>query len=275
MSDALSDYSSIISSPETEWNLFEISLHLSRIIQPQLGLDRYRVYLEELTEQVRAKLTDTSGPYERINALNDVLFEARRFRGNQGDYYNPKNSYMSCVLEEKKGIPITLSVLYQEIAARLGMKLFCVGMPGHFLLKYPMPFRELFIDAFFRGEILLEEQCKQRLHQLFKKKVEFRVEFLQVISPRAVVLRILMNLKQIYRRQNSPALLLEVLERRIPLLDDPLSEILERGLVKLDLDRYGSALEDLEFFANKTPDLGMKRLIEQRLDAIRPLARRN
>lgn len=275
MTKALDEYLSAISDPDSGWNLFEISLHLSRIIKPRLDLRRYRADVEEMAGQVREKLNGVSDPYEGINALNQVLFDDLGFCGNQQDYYNPKNSYMSCVLDEKQGIPISLCVLYREIAGRLGMKLLGVGMPGHFLLRYEMPFRELFIDPFFRGEILLEEDCEERLRQLSQGEMKFQKQFLRAISERAMVLRMLMNLKQIYRHENNAPLLLEVLERRIPLLEDPLPEILERGLVKLDLDRYRGALEDLEYFVERTPDARMKGLIEQQLDRIRPLAREN
>ena len=272
MGHPLEDYRSVISAPEQEWNLFEISLHLFRMIRPELDFEPYQEYVAEISRQVAIRLVDSAHPYDLLNALNHVLFEELGFRGNQEDYYHPNNSYITCVLDEKKGIPITLSILYQEAAARLGMQLVCVGMPGHFLLKYSMPLRELFIDSFHRGEILLEEECKERLEQLYQRQVVFHRRFLQTTGKWEVVLRMLLNLKQIYRHREERELLLEVVERRIPLLRDPLAEILERGWIRLDLRQYRSALQDLEYFVENTQDRKMKQLVEEKLPEVRSLA---
>ena len=207
--------------------------------------------------------------YDIINILNAVLFDSLGFDGNKDDYYNVENSYMNFVLEKRKGIPISLSVLYQKIASGVGLKLLPVAMPGHFLLKFSMPSRELFIDPFNRGEILLEDGCQERLEQVYQEVIEFKMEFLSAVSNRDVVLRMLVNLKRIYRQQDQAKLLLKILERRVPLLSDPLPEILERGLLQLSLENYNDALRDLEHFVNETPDVRMKKLVEERLGAIR------
>jgi regulator of sirC expression with transglutaminase-like and TPR domain len=98
-------------------------------------------------------------------------------------------------------------------------------------------------------------------------------ETLATASNRVVILRLLMNLKAIYRQQGNLALLLEVLERRIPLMLDPLPEILERGLTKLSLEDYGGALEDIEYYLQHAQDTSMKEVVEQQIDRIRKLAR--
>ena len=272
MTHPLKEYRSVISRPEKGWNLFEISLHLCRIIEPELELQPYQVHINEISGKVATRLAHSTHPYDVLNTLNQVLFEELGFRGNQEDYYNPNNSYMTCVLDEQKGIPITLSILYQEIAARLGIQLLCVGMPGHFLLKYEMPFQELFIDVFHRGEMLLEEGCRERLEQVYRRELSFHRNFLRVTGKKPVVVRMLLNLKQIYRSSGNRELLLEVVERRIPLLEDPLPEILERGWIWFDLGRYQKALGDLEYFVKNTRDTRVKQLVEEKLEKVRSLA---
>ena len=272
MTYPLREYRSIISRPEKGWNLFEISLHLCRIIEPELEFQSYQAYMSEISGQVSTRLADSTHPYDVLNTLNQVLFEELGFRGNQEDYYNPNNSYITRVLDERKGIPITLSILYQEIAARLGIQLLFVGMPGHFLLKYEVPFKELFIDAFHRGEMLLEEGCRERLEQVYGRELSFHRDFLRVTGKRQTVLRMLLNLQQIYRSGGNRELLLEVVERRIPLLQDPLPEILERGWIRFDLGRYQEALGDLEYFVKNTRDARVKRLVEEKLEKVRALA---
>ena len=269
MGTALKDYLRIVAQPEEDWDLFELSLQICRVVDPQLDVDTYRRILLEITSLVESELRPENNTYDTINTLNAVLFDSLGFGGNKDDYYNVENSYMHFVLEKRKGIPISLSVLYQKIASGIGLKLLPVAMPGHFLLKFSMPSRELFIDPFNRGEILLEDGCQKLLEQVYQEVIEFKMEFLGAVSNRDVVLRMLVNLKHIYRQQDQAKLLLEILERRVPLLSDPLPEILERGLLQLSLKNYNYALRDLEHFVSETPDVRMKKLVEERLGAIR------
>jgi len=271
MGNPLSDYLSIVSRPQPEWNLLEIALEVSRIIEPSLDVDSQRAVVEQISDQVRGGISDQTGTYDLINQINRVLYEEWKFSGNAEDYYNHENSYLSRVLDTRKGIPITLSILYQEVAARNGLKLLPVAMPRHFLLKCRMPLREIFIDAFNGGEILLEEECRQRLEAV-AEEVQFSREFLKAAAPDDVVLRMLMNLKIIYRRDGSARLLMEVLERRIPLMPDPLAEILERGFTYLSLENFACAVADLELFVKETKDGRMKEMVEKRLAPIRELA---
>ena len=273
--NVLKDYLEIVERPQEKWNLFEVWTQVSRIVESGSDSRRHWMELQRITQQIKVKLVPDSGTYDVIGALNSVLFEELGFQGNREDYYNPKNSCVASVLRNRKGIPISLSILYQELASQVGLKLLPVAMPGHFLLKCVMPLRELFIDPFNRGEILLEEGCRERLIEIYQQPIEFRPEFLQAVSKKEVVLRILMNLKLIYRQQENASLLLAVLERRIPLLGDPLPEILEQGLVKLHLEDYRGGLQDLEFFVENSSDSEVKTAVEKRLDALRLLVRGN
>jgi len=275
MGTALKDYLGIVAQPEEDWDLFELSLQICRVVNPKLDIDISHRILLEITSLVKSELIPENNTYDVINTLNAVLFDSLGFDGNKDDYYNAENSYMNFVLEKRKGIPVSLSVLYQKIASGIGLKLLPVAMPGHFLLKLSMPSRELFIDPFNRGEILLEDGCQERLEQVYQEVIEFKMEFLSAVSNRDVVLRMLVNLKRIYRQQDQAKLLLKILERRVPLLFDPLPEILERGLLQLSLENYNYALRDLEHFISETPDVRMKKLVEERLGAIRLMASGN
>ena len=237
--------------------------------------DAYTERVSELCHRVEDRLAGKREAFEIINCLNDVLFQEEGFQGNTRDYYNANNSYLTFVLDRKKGIPISLAILYRKVAVNFGLGLQCVAMPGHFLLKYSAPFHQLFIDPFHQGEILLEQECEQRFHEVHGGQVEFERNYLNETSDRAVVLRMLMNLKQAYRRSGNNPLLLQILDRRLPLLEEALPEILERGLVRLALEQYSGALDDLEFFVQNSQDAKVKKLIEERLPQVRLLARRN
>lgn len=275
MAQALDDYLKLVGRTEDDWDLFEIALQLCRIKDSNLDLGSYAEKVSALCGRVEDRLSGVKEGFEVINGVNDVLFEEEGYRGDTDDYYNANNSYLTFVLDRKKGIPISLAILYRKVAGHLGLSLPCVGMPGHFLLSYLSPPHELYIDPFHRGEILLERECEQRFHQIHGGPLEFEKEYLAATPNRDVVLRMLMNLKQAYKRSGNNPLLLEILDRRVPLLQDPLSEILERGLVRLDLEQYSGALEDLEFFVRNSQDAKVKRLIEERLPEVRQLGRRH
>lgn len=272
MRSALEDYQALILEPESRWDLFQLSLEIGRILLSRIDFEPHFQLVDEMAGRVRSRLDTESDTYSVIGAINETLFDEYGFSGNERDYYDPQNSMMPKVLERRKGIPITLSILYRELAQHVGMKLRCVSMPGHFLLKYRMPQREIFIDAYHRGKILLQEECCDLMESATGTRSE-DPKILEVASNTTVILRLLMNLKAVYRRQGNLPPLLEVLERRIPLLSDPLPEILERGLTKLSLEHYAGALEDIEYYLEHAQDASMKEVVEQQIDRIRKLAR--
>ena len=156
---------------------------------------------------------------------------------------------------------------------RLGLETWAVGMPGHFLLGFRASSRELFLDAFHQGQILLEDDCRAMCDRLFDSQLEFDLSYLSSIPDSAILLRMLMNLKQVYRGSGEAVKALRVLNRRIPLLSDPLPEILERGMVCVELADYGGALEDFRFFVENTPDEAMRQVVETRIGELERLAR--
>ncbi len=225
--------------------------------------------------EAREALPAAGDDYAKMEAVQTVLYRRRGFEAAADDYYNPDNSFLSEVLARRRGIPITLCLVYRQLAAGLGLDLQCVGMPGHFLLKYDRPLHPLYIDAYNSGIILLEDGCRDKLHELFEGRIEFKPEMLRAVSKREVLLRMLTNLKQIYREAGDALRLVRVLNRRIPLMSDPLGEILERGVARLGLDLFRGALEDFETFVELTDDDQMRELISEQLGRLRILAAGN
>ncbi|HSR68487.1 MAG TPA: transglutaminase-like domain-containing protein [Acidobacteriota bacterium] len=273
MSIPLDDFLEAVEGPSRHWDLLEISLQLCRAAYPDDDLKGARRTVDDLGQSVLNHPEAGGEAFQKINALNEVIYEDFGLKGDTEDFYNPDNSYLSRVLERRRGIPISLCVLYRELAERIGLHLDSVAMPAHFLLRHSMPYRNIFLDPFSRGKILLEDGCRELLEDLSRNSIDFRSEFLQPASNRTVVLRMLANLKQIYRQGGNRRLLIEVLDRRIPLLDDPSYEVLERGLLYFDLDQYGEALRDLEGFLRTSSNEELKRLIEEKLGEVRRLAR--
>jgi regulator of sirC expression with transglutaminase-like and TPR domain len=268
----LEEYLDAIARPPREWELFNLSLHISRIGDPGLSMDDCREEVRGIRRRVENRLPSHPNPYTIIEHANAVLYEELGYRGNTENYDDPLNSLMSQVLHRRTGIPITLSILYREIVGRLGLETWAVGMPGHFLLGFRASSRELFLDSFAQGQILLEDDCRAMCDRLFDSQLEFDLSYLSSIPASAIVLRMLMNLKQVYRGSKQAVMTLRVLNRRIPLLSDPLPEILERGMICVELTDYREALEDFRFFVENTPDESIRQVIETRIGELERLA---
>ena len=119
MDNALSDYLAMISGAESQWNVFDLSLEICRLVTPELNRTPYQAQISWMTSRAKSRLAEEAGSFAIIDAINAVLFEECGFQGNEEDYYNPANSLMSQVMDHRKGIPITLSILYREVAARV------------------------------------------------------------------------------------------------------------------------------------------------------------
>lgn len=265
-------YFELIRQNETKWDLFDLAVEICRIIEPDLDSKPYQNFIGEMVLESLDRVEANSDAYTQVEALNTVIFGHYGFTGNEDDYYNPSNSYMTRVLEQRKGIPITLSILYREIASRIGLKLSCVALPGHFLLKFRMSGQEIFIDAFAQGKMILPDECRELVQRIYRNQIDFKPSFLQKSNNRTCLLRLLVNLKQVYRTQGDNLKLLEVIEHRIPLLMDPSREILERGLIFLSLKKYSRAILDIESFLAKNKDQKIKEALTSRLHQIRRLA---
>jgi regulator of sirC expression with transglutaminase-like and TPR domain len=183
-----------------------------------------------------------------------VLFQEYGFRGNRENYYDPRNSFLNEVLDRKTGIPISLSVVYMEVAQRIGLRLQGVGFPGHFLTKYRGNGEEIVIDPFNAGEIRSRESLENMLYKLYGEKIPFHADFLAPVTTKQILRRMLTNLKMIYLRDNQPMKALSAMERLVIL--DPVSaeDIRERGVLYMNLECFTQALEDLRTYLRLAPE---------------------
>ena len=165
---------------------------------PELDPQAYLNALDEMAEEARERLPAEPYPLKIIQALNRYLFEDLKFSGNSLDYYSPRNSFLNQVIDRRVGIPITLSLVYLEIAKRLDFPMAGVGMPGHFLIRPVLDQMTVFVDPFNQGEVLFVEDCQERLQKMFDGSIQLQSEFLEPIQPKLILARILTNLKRIY-----------------------------------------------------------------------------
>ncbi len=217
-----------------------------------------RVVLDTLASHAREVRAMLGGgphtPMEEVAALNDVLFERAGYAGDTDDYYAPENSYLHRVVERRRGMPITLSVVYVDVAQRAGIPIAGVGFPGHFLTQYSGAVPRLLIDPFNGGRIVTASGCMKLLRAAYGEPRPLEPYMLDEATPRDIVLRILRNLKGAFLRNEDFTRARGPLDCLLLLDPDLLAERRERGLVRIKQDDASGALSDLRrFIAHAEP----------------------
>jgi regulator of sirC expression with transglutaminase-like and TPR domain len=250
------------------------ALAIARSEYPSLDLPYYLSHLEGLAKRVRARMRSSPTARETIALLNRVLFEEEGLRGNRENYYDPRNSFLNDVLDRKLGIPITISVIYMDVARRVGFPLCGTGMPGHFLVKRCDPAGEIIVDPFNRGRIVSTAECRERLHEIYSGEIEMRPEFLYAVSHREILTRILNNLRQVYFSQRNLQKGLRILDLLLAIPPQDPDLLRERGLVKLNLEQYLGAARDLGGYLQARPGAADADDVKETLEMLRQLLAR-
>jgi len=259
--------------PDDRIDLGRAALAIAREEYPNLNADAHLSRLDQLAAAVRDRAAGENGPYRLLACLNYVLFTREGYRGNRDDYYDPKNSFLNDVIERRIGIPITLSVLYMEVARRVGLRLYGVGFPGHFLVKYSGD-EEIVIDPFDRGEVRTADELQELLDGLYIGKVVFQPDLLAPISNKQIIKRMLDNLKAIYARQGNYVKALSVAERLVILDPTSAPEIRDRGLLYLELEHFPQAIDDLETYLRLAPDAEDAEKLSAQVESLKKRAAR-
>jgi regulator of sirC expression with transglutaminase-like and TPR domain len=255
--------------------LAEAALAIARIEYPNLDPAPYLARLDEIAQQIQTRMRKSPTARESMTLLNRVLFDEAGLRGNREDFYDPRNSFLNDVLDRKLGIPITLSVVYMEVARRVGFPVAGVGMPGHFLLKhYDVIAGEIFIDAFNRGTILSPTDCQQRLEEVYGGPVDMRAEYLQPVTHREILTRMLNNLRQIYLTQQDGSRGLAVLDLLLAIPPGSPDLLRERAWLRLNLDQYIGAAQDLGKYLKLAPEAADAAAVRETFDMVRRMVAR-
>jgi regulator of sirC expression with transglutaminase-like and TPR domain len=222
--------------------------------------------LNALAEAGRGPVWASPHGLESVNALNQYLFEVQGFEGNVENYYHPNNSFLNKVLEHRKGIPISLSVVYLEVGWRLGLPLWGISMPGHFIVGYGSPAAPIYIDVFHQGQVLTVEDCLQ-MCQLPLSDVElFRRDHLQPVTKMAILARMLLNLRQIYLNWEDWAAAYRTVDLMLSLQPDQRALIRDRGLLAYRLGRLQEAIFDIQRYLFLAPDSADREWLERHVE---------
>ena len=245
------------------------ALLIAKDIYPQLDTGAYMELLDQMALEVKERIGETDEPSRQIAQLNHYLFEEKAFKGNQEDYYNPRNSYLNDVLDCKLGIPITLSVVYIEMSKRIGLPIVGVGFPGHFFVKHKGVHLETYIDPFHGGRILSDDALHEQLETVFQQPTPLQPEFLKQVSNREILARILRNLKQIYFKEKAYARTISASERIIWLLPDFAQEYQDLGYLYYKTHAYGKSLKSFEEYLRISGNPPDREDIEENIGLLR------
>ena len=243
-----------IRKPEAQLDLARAVLYIAQEDCPALDPEVYVRRLDRMAAEVYAKLPAERYPLRVVRTINSYLFDRLKFRGNAENYYDPRNSFLHEVLTCRRGIPITLSLVYLEVARRLQFPMVGIGMPGHFLIRPDIEGVEFFVDAFNGGDILFIQDCQERLQKIFEQPVALTPEMLAPVSKRTFLTRLLGNLKYVYVNAQQLTAALGVVERLLLLEPDSVRERRDRGLLAYQIGRFESAARDLQFYLAQAPE---------------------
>ncbi|NET47835.1 MAG: tetratricopeptide repeat protein [Merismopedia sp. SIO2A8] len=257
-------------------NLAEAALYLAQEEYPNIEPDEYLNALDTMANEVRERLPSEAYPLRIIQCINQYLFDDLGFFGNQADYYDPENSYFNRVLDRRTGIPITLSLVYLELARRLEFPMVGINMPGHFLIRPDIDDMEVCVDPFNKGDILFPEDCRERLVNLYRQRqapftdeeIVLQPDFFAPIAPRRFLARMLRNLKLIYLHQDDLERALAAVDRALLVTPDDLNEQRDRGLIYYKMGDWTDARHDLNHYRDCCPDAEDIDVIDQILDQI-------
>jgi regulator of sirC expression with transglutaminase-like and TPR domain len=244
------------------------ALELATIEFPGLDLEAALFRLDNLAEQIRSQLTGNATGLEFIKATNELLFEVLQFRGNKEDYYDPRNSCLNSVLMRRLGIPISLSVVYIEIARRLSRPVYGVGLPGHFVVAYEDADSRYWVDPFHGGRILSFADCCSLAMQTAGVDLRSNPAVLAPVNNRQILVRMLSNLKAIYLKGEAFDKARQVLDLLIEAMPDYPEEYRHRGLVHLRLLNHRAAKADLETYLRLEPNAPEREQVENQLRLI-------
>ncbi len=238
-----------LTTTEEELDLIRVALTIAAQDQKKAILfDDVTSVLDELAERVRDKTEGITAPKSLLTALNETLFDEYGLEGDQQTYYNRENSYLDRVLVRKKGIPLTLSIVYMEVARLAGIPLHGVGVPGHFILKMKGLGQDIFVDPFHKGRFLTASECHAMAQARVGPDLRVSPAVLNAVSTASIVVRLLHNLLQIYINAEEFSLALETVERMHFLEPDEPSHLRTRGLLYFNMEQYYLALRDLSSY---------------------------
>jgi regulator of sirC expression with transglutaminase-like and TPR domain len=256
----------------------EAAASLAQDEEPLLDVQQVLDDVARLLKKVTARMPEDADDLTRLAILSQVFYKDLGFGVNANDYYAPENSYLNEVLRTRRGIPISLAVIWLELAQALELQAQGVSFPGHFLVKVALNEGLVVLDP-LTGESLGLDHLAERLRP-FRDPVDRKAQadldegetpmglYLQACPPRDILARMLRNLKEIFRSQEDWPRMLQVLDRLVVLLPEVWTERRDRGLVHAELGQVHEALQDLRLYLQAVPSAPDNAALKNRVNEL-------
>jgi regulator of sirC expression with transglutaminase-like and TPR domain len=268
------EYFAALVADDASFPLMEAAVAVAQDDDRQLDVQGVLDELDTLAERLRRRLPADAAPLARLRLLNRYFFDELGFAGNVNDYHDPRNSFVPAVLATRRGIPLTLSLIYIEIATQIGLRASGISFPGHFLVKLHMPRGEVVIDAFC-ARSLSREELEDRLQPFREQRGLVGSEevplglYLQTAAPRDVIARLLRNLKGIHQGAGDWPRLVSVLQRLVTLLPEDWDERRDHALALAQIGHRERAADELDVYLRHRPNASDARALRRELAAWR------
>jgi regulator of sirC expression with transglutaminase-like and TPR domain len=271
-------YFALLVSSDEHFPLLEAAVALAQDEYPELDVQQVLGEVDQMLARLKRRLPADSTPLAKLRILNQFFYHDLGFSGNINNYYDPDNSYLHAVLHTRRGIPISLAVLWLELAQGLNLNARGVAFPGHFMVKVNLPKGQVVIDP-FTGQSLSREDLSERLMP-FKHLAELPESdmaqddiplglYLQSAKPRDIITRMLYNLKEVHKTAEDWQRMIPVQDRLIALNADAWSEYRDRGLAFAELGKATPAVRDFDVYLQNVADAPDVKAIALRAQELR------
>ena len=249
--------------------LAEAALLIAAEEYPALDVAAWLARLDALGARARERVPPRGDADQTAAALTRLLVEDYGLRGNDADYYDPRNSFLNEVLERRLGIPLTLSLVYMDVGARAGVAVRGVGLPGHFVVRLERGETVRLLDPFNGGRPLDEADCRRLVERLGGGRLRFEPAYLRAVSAREILIRMLANLKGVYTALGDWRRARGAVDRILLLAPEAVGELRDRGLLSARLGEPVAAIGDWEAYLRRVPDAKDAATVRRHLRALR------
>ena len=242
----------LVEAKEADVDLIHAALLIARLDNDELDVEAYHQEVERMAREIKAPLPEDADETAKLAALKKYLFEQRGFHGSRMDYYNRANSYLNEVLDDREGLPITLSVLYLELARRLGVEVVGVGLPGHFVVKHvPAKGEPQLVDVYEGARPLSRDEAAKLVESYTGQPL--RDEQLAAVSKKAILVRMLHNLLRFPREERDAKGMLRYLDSILTIAPEAAEERWMRALLRNNDGNREGAKADVSWLLKHRP----------------------
>lgn len=275
--ETLDAFRTVTSGPAEEVPLARAALVAARVEYPDLDIDSHERRLQDIAETLDQQLSRSNvrdNARRTVMTVNQLLYRELGFRGNTEHYEDPRNLYLNYVLSERRGIPVSLAIVYSEVCQRVGLDVKPVGLPGHVICRYRPESAEteddeLLLDVFAMGRLLTRSDCQALVRNIFGARIAFKDHYLASLQPRQVLQRLLHNLKAGYLQRGEEERAGRIIDLLLVLFPWDLDEIRDRGMLRERLGDSAAALDDLEQYIQYRPGARDFQLVSETVRSLR------